>query len=120
MIEKALIHKIQMASYRDIPERIKGIRQSLQLSQTEFAKLMGLPGQVSVSALESGKRRNMTDIINTLTDMGFDREWLMVGTTSHRQNDRIYIETVLNELDDNQLHFVRKWIELFRNEKDKL
>lgn len=59
--------------------RLKEIRNSLGLTQTEFAKSVHLTPQ-SISMIESGKRPVTDRLIHTIcTEFGVDEHWLRTG-----------------------------------------
>lgn len=60
-------------------ERIKRIRHELGLTQTEFAKRIGLK-QNSMALIESGKRNTSTQaILSICREYGVNENWLRTG-----------------------------------------
>lgn len=94
--------------------RIKTVRKTAKLNQTEFGARIGV-GQAAVAAWESGTRSPMDAIIQSICrEFGVDEHWLRTGEGEmFRARDRMdeLMEAAgrffANETDEFRLRFVK-------------
>ena len=80
-------------------DRLKELRQFLELTQEEFGKKINIQSRAHISALENGTR-NITDrIVNDVCrEFGVNEEWLRYGQGEMRGDETAFIESIANSL----------------------
>ena len=68
--------KPKIVSPRAVGERLKEIRKDLGYTQKEFASKLNI-SQQNLSRYESGKLSISLHIVVTLSEMGYDTNWLL-------------------------------------------
>lgn len=101
--------------------RLRVIRNSMGMSQKEFADFLGTY-QVRISSIEKGTAQPTFSILQKLSAMGYDMSWLLNGIPSENVTDYvssnieiIKIVSVLEKLDINQVKFISNFIDLYTN-----
>ena len=83
-------------------ERVKRVREYLNITQDEFGRQIGIKSRSHISAIESGAR-NVTDRIanDICRAYGINKEWLFEGKGEMRSfNEDEFIDKVLQGLGD--------------------
>jgi transcriptional regulator with XRE-family HTH domain len=102
-------------------ERFKIVRDSLRLSQKEFADRIGF-AQTSYSQIENGVR-NVTERIIKLVCQEFNvnEEWLRTGTGEIFKTEGEFIELIassLDVLDETDKKIISEYIKLSSNHRE--
>ncbi|WP_313757066.1 helix-turn-helix transcriptional regulator [Tissierella sp.] len=83
----------------EINNRLKKLREFLELTQEEFGERINIKSRAHISALEKGTR-NITDrIVNDICrEFGVNEEWLRFGIGEMRSNETSFIEAIVESL----------------------
>lgn len=92
-----------------VGDRVKVIRKSLGLKQSDFAKRLGTV-QSTLSCIERNIRPLGPDILDKLREMGYPVDWVLYGNTKGYLSTKKFGE-VLKEIGVNKIH---------KNKKDAL
>lgn len=103
----------------EIGKRFKAVRLSYGDDQITFAEKLGI-SQSYLSAIERGTRQPSVRVMKTLADMGFSIDWIYSGKSSDnlkslkkRQEDLAFIRDKLDAMTDDEVSFIRGWLEAF-------
>lgn len=103
----------------EIGKRFKSVRLSYGDDQITFAEKLGI-SQSYLSAIERGTRQPSVRVMKTLADMGFSIDWIYSGKSSDnlkslkkRQADLAFIRDKLDAMTDDEVSFIRGWLEAF-------
>lgn len=103
----------------EIGKRFKAVRLSYGDDQITFAEKLGI-SQSYLSAIERGTRQPSVRVMKTLADMGFSIDWIYSGKSSDnlkslkkRQKDMAFIREKLDAMTDDEVSFIRGWLEAF-------
>lgn len=103
----------------EIGKRFKAVRLSYGDDQITFAEKLGI-SQSYLSAIERGTRQPSVRVMKTLADMGFSIDWIYSGKSSDnlkslkkRQADLAFIREKLDAMTDDEVSFIRGWLEAF-------
>lgn len=103
----------------EIGKRFKAVRLSYGDDQITFADKLGI-SQSYLSAIERGTRQPSVRVMKTLADMGFSIDWIYSGKSSDnlkslkkRQKDMAFIRDKLDAMTDDEVSFIRGWLEAF-------
>lgn len=103
----------------EIGKRFKAVRLSYGDDQITFADKLGI-SQSYLSAIERGTRQPSVRVMKTLADMGFSIDWIYSGKSSDnlkslkkRQKDMAFIREKLDAMTDDEVSFIRGWLEAF-------
>ena len=103
----------------EIGKRFKAVRLSYGDDQITFAEKLGI-SQSYLSAIERGTRQPSVRVMKTLADMGFSIDWIYSGKSSDnlkslkkRQADLAFIRDKLDAMTDDEVSFIRGWLEAF-------
>lgn len=103
----------------EIGKRFKAVRLSYGDDQITFAEKLGI-SQSYLSAIERGTRQPSVRVMKTLADMGFSIDWIYSGKSSDnlkslkkRQKDMAFIRKKLDAMTDDEVSFIRGWLEAF-------
>ena len=103
----------------EIGKRFKAVRLSYGDDQITFAEKLGI-SQSYLSAIERGTRQPSVRVMKTLADMGFSIDWMYSGKSSDnlkslkkRQADLAFIRDKLDAMTDDEVSFIRGWLEAF-------
>lgn len=103
----------------EIGKRFKAVRLSYGDDQITFADKLGI-SQSYLSAIERGTRQPSVRVMKTLADMGFSIDWIYSGKSSDnlkslkkRQKDMVFIREKLDAMTDDEVSFIRGWLEAF-------
>ena len=103
----------------EIGKRFKAVRLSYGDDQISFAEKLGI-SQSYLSAIERGTRQPSVRVMKTLADMGFSIDWIYSGKSSDnlkslkkRQADLAFIRDKLDAMTDDEVSFIRGWLEAF-------
>ena len=103
----------------EIGKRFKAARLSYGDDQITFAEKLGI-SQSYLSAIERGTRQPSVRVMKTLADMGFSIDWIYSGKSSDnlkslkkRQADLAFIRDKLDAMTDDEVSFIRGWLEAF-------
>lgn len=103
----------------EIGKRFKAVRLSYGDDQITFADKLGI-SQSYLSAIERGTRQPSVRVMKTLADMGFSIDWIYSGKSSDnlkslkkRQKDLAFIRDKLDAMTDDEVSFIRGWLEAF-------
>ena len=103
----------------EIGKRFKAVRLSYGDDQITFAEKLGI-SQSYLSAIERGTRQPSVRVMKTLADMGFSIDWIYSGKSSDnlkslkkRQADLAFIRDKLDAMTDDEVSFMRGWLEAF-------
>ncbi|WP_317382490.1 helix-turn-helix transcriptional regulator [Megasphaera stantonii] len=103
----------------EIGKRFKAVRLSYGDDQITFANKLGI-SQSYLSAIERGTRQPSVRVMKTLADMGFSIDWIYSGKSSDnlkslkkRQKDMAFIRDKLDAMTDDEVSFIRGWLEAF-------
>lgn len=103
----------------EIGKRFKAVRLSYGDDQITFADKLGI-SQSYLSAIERGTRQPSVRVMKTLADMGFSIDWIYSGKSSDnlkslkkRQKDLAFIREKLDAMTDDEVSFIRGWLEAF-------
>ena len=103
----------------EIGKRFKAVRLSYGDDQITFAEKLGI-SQSFLSAIERGTRQPSVRVMKTLADMGFSIDWIYSGKSSDnlkslkkRQADLAFIRDKLDAMTDDEVSFIRGWLEAF-------
>ena len=103
----------------EIGKRFKAVRLSYGDDQITFADKLGI-SQSYLSAIERGTRQPSVRVMKTLADMGFSIDWIYSGKSSDnlkslkkRQADLAFIRDKLDAMTDDEVSFIRGWLEAF-------
>lgn len=103
----------------EIGKRFKAVRLSYGDDQITFAEKLGI-SQSYLSAIERGTRQPSIRVMKTLADMGFSIDWIYSGKSSDnlkslkkRQADLAFIRDKLDAMTDDEVSFIRGWLEAF-------
>lgn len=103
----------------EIGKRFKAVRLSYGDDQITFAERLGI-SQSYLSAIERGTRQPSVRVMKTLADMGFSIDWIYSGKSSDnlkslkkRQKDMAFIRDKLDAMTDDEVSFIRGWLEAF-------
>jgi len=83
----------------EMHDRLKKLRNHLELTQEEFGEKINIKSRAHISALEKGTR-NITDrIVNDICrEFGINEEWLRFGIGEMRSNETSFIEAIVDSL----------------------
>ena len=102
-----------------IGKRFKAVRLCFGEDQITFAEILGI-SQSYLSAIERGTRQPSVRVMKTLADMGFSIDWINSGKSSEylnslkkRQADLAFIRVKLDAFTDDEVSFIRGWLEAF-------
>ena len=97
----------------EIGKRFKAVRLSYGDDQITFANKLGI-SQSYLSAIERGTRQPSVRV------MGFSIDWIYSGKSSDnlkslkkRQKDMAFIRDKLDAMTDDEVSFIRGWLEAF-------
>lgn len=100
-------------------KRFKVVRLSYGDDQITFAEKLGI-SQSYLSAIERGTRQPSVRVMKTLADMGFSIDWICNGKSTDnlqslkkRQEDLAFIRNKLDAMTDDEVSFIRGWLEAF-------
>ena len=103
----------------EIGKRFKAVRLSYGDDQITFAEKLGI-SQSYLSAIERGTRQPSVRVMKTLADMGFSIDWIYSGKSSDnlkslkkRQADLAFMRDKLDAMTDDEVSFIRGWLEAF-------
>ena len=103
----------------EIGKRFKAVRLSYGDDQITFAEKLGI-SQSYLSAIERGTRQPSVRVMKTLADMGFSIDWIYSGKSTDnlkslkkRQADLAFIRDKLDAMTDDEVSFIRGWLEAF-------
>ena len=103
----------------EIGKWFKAVRLSYGDDQITFAEKLGI-SQSYLSAIERGTRQPSVRVMKTLADMGFSIDWIYSGKSSDnlkslkkRQADLAFIRDKLDAMTDDEVSFIRGWLEAF-------
>lgn len=103
----------------EIGKRFKAVRLSYGDDQITFAEKLGI-SQSYLSAIERGTRQPSVRVMKTLADMGFSIDWIYSGKSTDnirslkkRQDDLAFIRDKLDAMTDDEVSFIRGWLEAF-------
>lgn len=103
----------------EIGKRFKAVRLSYGDDQITFAEKIGI-SQSYLSAIERGTRQPSVRVMKTLADMGFSIDWIYSGKSTDnirslkkRQDDLAFIRDKLDAMTDDEVSFIRGWLEAF-------
>ena len=91
-----------------VGDRIKVIRKSLGMKQSDFAKAVGSV-QSTVSCIERNLRPIVPEILNHLRDMGYSTEWILYGTANGNLSTKKF-GNVLQQIGANRISVNHKEI----------
>ena len=112
-----------------IGTRYRIVRKSKGMNQCDFANLLGI-SQAYLSSIETGRRKPKLEVVQSLADLGFPIKWIMEGadastaekqretSRAQRRRDVEFITAATDEMDDQEVHFVKEWISLYLDLKD--
>ena len=112
-----------------IGTRFRIVRKSKGMNQCDFANLLGI-SQAYLSSIETGRRKPKLEVVKSLADLGFPIKWIMEGadastaekkretSRAQRSRDVEFITAATDEMDDQEVHFVKEWISLYLDLKD--
>lgn len=107
-------------------ERIKQIRKSIGLTQTEFGIRIGVKGN-TVTGYETGLRAPSDAIIKAISrEFGINEEWLRTGegemSSPQEDEDAAYVEELLTDHDSPFYDLIRgimkSYLELSAQDQD--
>lgn len=109
-----------------IGTRFRVVRKAKKMNQCEFAQALGI-SQAYLSSIETDRRMPKLEIVKRLASFGYPLEWIMEGihtpekeqelSRAQRRQDIEYITAATDEMDDREVHFVKKWISLYLQSK---
>lgn len=117
--KKEINIELNIEKEETLAQRIRVVRGYFGKSQEAFAKDLDI-SQSAMSAIELGRVVPSADVIQKIGRMGFDLEWLIYGETNKKPDkmpntnfEKIRINKLLSFLTQEEIHFCRKWLELY-------
>ena len=93
--------------------RIKELRKSLGLNQTEFGERIGVK-QGSIASYESGARTPLDTVINSICrDFNVSKIWLIEGRGEMFENDDMEFARAVDRVMFGESDFARRVFKLF-------
>lgn len=96
---------------KDLPDKLKELRQRLELSQREVADRLGVSPSI-ISGYETGERTPSIDSLLSISYLYNCSVDYLLGKTNEKP--KLYIDT--SKLNDNQVKAIISLIESFSNE----
>ena len=95
--------------------RIKELRKSLGLNQTEFGERIGVK-QGSIASYESGARTPLDTVINSICrEFNVSKIWLIEGRGEMFENDDMEFARAVDRVMFGESDFARRVFKLFGN-----
>jgi transcriptional regulator with XRE-family HTH domain len=84
---------------KNISTRIKNLRKTLGMSQSELASKLGLSSQVQLSKIENGSRQPTIENLLRLSQLtGESLDWIATGESNRKQHDNEELEDYIVRL----------------------